>query len=192
MDPENVKLREELAMAQFASGQSEEAVVTIKSLLDEPNMESHADLRRTLARAYCELDRTDKARETYLALARSKYGNASDWLRLGQLAWQADDLAGALQAANRVIALAPQRHEGYLLAGMVWHKRGRLDHALSMFDRAAKQAKDRSEPLIMRGLSLQSAGRIAAARDAYREALQRNPHDQRAQQLLKALNAPTP
>ena len=192
MDPDNIKLETELALSQFAAGQNKDAIATLESLLNRPKMQKRRDLRRTLARAYLEIGRKQKARTTYLELARSEHGQPSDWLRLGQLAWQAKDLGGALQAANRVIELAPQRHEGYLLAGMVWQERGRLDDALSMFDRAAQRAEDRAEPLILRGLSLQRAGRDAAAREAYRRALQRNPNDRRARRLLQSLSQATP
>ncbi|MFW6059167.1 MAG: tetratricopeptide repeat protein [Phycisphaeraceae bacterium] len=188
MNPDDPKLQEELAMAQLDAGEHEQAIATLESLLDDRDMRARRDLRRTLARAYQTIGRTDKARQTYLELARSPHGKPSDWLRLGELAWQAEDLGATLQAANRVIELAPQRYEGYFMAGLVWHKRGRLDDALTMFDRAADRAADRSEPFIMRGLSLQRAGRTAAARDAYQQALQRNPDDPRAQRLLNQLD----
>ena len=192
MDPDDLRLEEELALSQFAAGQNQDAINTLEALLEKKQMKRRADLRRTLARAYMEIGRSQKARNTYLSLARSEHGEASDWLRLGHLALDAEDFGGALQAANRVMTLAPQRHEGYMLAGMIWHKRGRLDEALSMFDRAADRATNRSEPLILRGLSLQRAGRVAAARQAYQRALQRNPNDRRAERLLNALSTATP
>lgn len=192
MSPKDPKLQEELGMAHLAAGDNEQAIATLEALLDKPEMQQRRDLHRTLARAYKEIGRDDKARQVYLDLARSPHGEPSDWLRLGELAWQDGDLGATLQAANRVIELAPQRYEGYLMAGLVWHKRGRLDDALTMFDRAADRAAERAEPLIMRGLSLQRAGRVAAARDAYQQALERNPEDRRAQRLLQSLDAAMP
>ena len=70
---------------------------------------------------------------------------------------------------------------------MVWQRRGNLNNALQMFDRAAQAAPTSTEPLILRGLSLQKAGRHAAAIEAYQEALKRQPDDPRARQLLSAV-----
>lgn len=189
MVPEDQKLRGELGLTQFAAGDHEGAIETLEALLDAPDAPDRRDLRRTLARAYVQTQRHQRARQTYLELARSPQGEASDWVEVAQLAWRAGDLSATLQAAHQVIERAPQRYEGYQLAGMVWHERRRLEDALEMFDRAAELDQSRTEPLIMRGMALQRAGRSAEARTAYETALERDPQDRRAQRLLRALDA---
>ena len=54
-----------------------------------------------------------------------------------------------------------------------------------MFDRASQLSGGSAEPLILRGMALQRAGKSAAAADAYTKALERNPNDARAQRLLE-------
>ncbi|MEM9420086.1 MAG: tetratricopeptide repeat protein [Planctomycetota bacterium] len=184
LDPENIRYQEELALAQVAAGAHADAVHTLKYLLERPEYSDRNDLKRSLASAEASMGRLDAARQVYIGLTRQDPTNTADWIRLGELCWKTEDLGGALIAANRAITLAPQRHEGYLLAGLVWQKREKIENALEMFDRAAELAPQDSTPLILRGISLQKTDRIAAAAEAYTEALKRNPEDLRAQRLL--------
>lgn len=187
LEPDNLKIREDLALAQIACGKTDQGIVTLQDLLKQDAMRDRADLKRTLAGAYLDANRTTDARNLYLDLGRGDHADASDWVKLAQLSWRENDLGGTLQAANRVVTMAPNRHEGYLFAGMVWHKRGNLEEALRMFDRAAQRAPKDAEPLILRGLALQRAGRLAAAAEAYEAALKRSPDDARAQRLLQSV-----
>lgn len=184
LDPENIRLHEELALAQIAADAHADAAETLNMLLERPEYSERNDLKRSLASVEARVGRLDAARQIYIELTRSDPTNTSDWIRLGELCWKTEDLGGALIAANRAIALAPQRHEGYLLAGLVWQKRDKIEHALKMFDRAAELAPQDATPLILRGISLQKTDRKAAAAEAYNEALKRDPDDVRAQRLL--------
>lgn len=184
LDPDNDKLREELGVTQIAAGQMDEAVRTLTKLLAKPEMSERRGLRLALARAYGELGQTKQAREQYLKLARGERAEGRDWIRLAEMSWTESDINGTLYAANRAIELSPDRHEGYLFAGLAWQRRDRLDDALQMFDRAAELAPSEASPLILRGIALQRAGRRAAAAEAYEKALERQPNDTRAQRLL--------
>jgi tetratricopeptide (TPR) repeat protein len=184
LDPENPKLQEHLALSQIAAGRYDAAITSLERLLADASMRDRRDLRRALAEAYLRTERLPLARQTYLELARSPDGNARDWVRLGELAMRDGDLYGALEASNQAIRREPLHHEGYLLAGMVWQRRDRLDEALRMFDRAAELSPGDAAPLILRGIALERAGRRAAAAEAYAQALTRQPDDERAQRLL--------
>jgi tetratricopeptide (TPR) repeat protein len=187
LNPDNARLKQELALAQLASGQAEASIQTFETLFARAAKTPRADLRRALASAYVQTGRSKKARQTYLELVRSEEGKVNDWIRLAELAWQAGDAGGTLDAAHRAMSEAPNNPRGYMLAGMVFNRRGKLDEALQMFDRAAKVAPDDAKPLILRGLSLQRAGRGSAAVHAYEKALQRQPDHDRAKRLLQAV-----
>ncbi|GAB4192733.1 MAG: hypothetical protein Kow00105_06790 [Phycisphaeraceae bacterium] len=187
LEPDNLVIQEHLAVSLSASGQYGKSIEVLSKLLKDPEFKQRDDLKRALYQAYLKTNQPKEARDVLLEVARSLQGDVTDWIRLGELSYQMKDLGGALQAAGRVMKLAPERYEGYLLAGMVWQKRGNLNNALDMFDRAAQAAPTSSEPLILRGLSLQKSGRHAAAAKAYEEALRRQPNDTRAAQLLMAV-----
>ncbi len=188
LDPEDEKIKQHHAMTLSACGRHDEAVEVFEELLRDPEQKDRADLKRQLTAAYLNTGKAKEAQTLMLELARSPQGDVSDWIKLGELSYQMDDMGGALQSASKVMGLAPKRHEGYLLAGMVWQKRGNLNNALQMFDRAAQAAPTSTEPLILRGLSLQKAGRLTAAAEAYNQALERHPEDRRARQLLAAVS----
>ncbi|MEM7626848.1 MAG: tetratricopeptide repeat protein [Planctomycetota bacterium] len=190
LDAENMRLHEELAFSQVEAGNFADAATTLRMLLALPEYENRSDLKRSLAQAEAETGRLQSAREIYIELTRDDPSHTADWLRLGEVSWKLDDTGGALIAANRAISLSPQREEGYLLAGMVWQKRGRVQDALEMFDRAAELAPQDATPLILRGLSLQKTDRLAAAAEAYEEALRRDPEDRRAERLLTQVTSP--
>jgi len=185
LDPENIKTREDLAMAQLAADDDAGAVVTYRAILDQDPKRD--DVRRSLAAALTRLKQYREARDIYHALTRQSDAGADDWIRLGELAYKLDEEGTAMHAANKVIRIAPHRHEGYVLSGLLWQKRGRLDDALSMFDRAAEVAPRSASPLILRGIALQKAGRLEAAADAYTDALKRQPDDARALRLLRSV-----
>jgi tetratricopeptide (TPR) repeat protein len=187
LDPEETKIQQELALSLAASNRHAEAVEVFEKLLKDPDNKDRDDIKRELVAAYLHTENIKDARVLLQDLARGPRGDVSDWIKLGELCYQQDDMGSALQAASKVMNLSPDRHEGYLLAGMVWHRRNNLNNALDMFDRAAQAAPSSTEPLILRGLSLQKAGRQAAAIEAFKEALKRQPNDTRARQLLSAV-----
>ena len=184
LEPDDTTIVEELALAQLASGQVDLAVLNLERLCSQITMSQRPDLRMSLAKAYMATGRTGDARAIYLNLTRHDPKDVDAWVSLGEIAWSNNDTASALLAANRVMALAQDRHEGYLLAGMVWHRRGRLDRALSMFDHAAEFAPKDAVPMILRGITLEQAKRPEEAAEAYAEALRREPSDPHARSLL--------
>jgi len=195
LKPDDTKLREELAKAQIAAGQHAAAIRNLKSLMQNQGLQSREDLQRALANAYIATDKKREAREVYLAITKGKGVTVDDWMQLAELSWALDDDGGALVAASRAIRLDRDRADAYLMAGLVWQKRGRIDDALRMFDRSAQIAPTDATPLMMRGLTLQKAGRPEAAADAYRQALERQPNHQRARLLLSNVQSsavPTP
>jgi tetratricopeptide (TPR) repeat protein len=188
LDPDSTMLQEQLGFSLAAAGKDGHAIEVFTKILKDPDNKDRDDIKRALISTYLKTGQVKEAHAVLIELARSPKGDVSDWIKLGELSYQQDDLGGALQAASKVINLAPEHHEGYLLAGMVWQRRGNLDNALEMFDRAAAAAPASTEPLILRGLSLQKAGRSAAAADAYKQALQRQPDDTRAIRLLASVS----
>lgn len=191
LDPENLRLVEELALAQFAAGHHADAAKGLHRLIAQPEYKHRSDLHRSLAQVESAHGRLDAARDIYIKLTRQDPSHTNDWLHLGELCWKLDDLGGALIAANRAMNLAPNRHESYLLAGLIAQKRGDIEDAINLFDRAATHAPENDAiPFILRGISLEKTDRRAAAIEAYTEALRRNPEDLRVQKLLAHIETP--
>jgi tetratricopeptide (TPR) repeat protein len=181
--PDDLKLQEEMAMSLLACARTDDAIRILERLCQEDTLRHRADLRRSLAGAYLKTGRDEQARALLVDVTKLDGANVEDWVKLAELHWTAHDIGATLSAANQIVTLAPQRHEGYLLAGLVWQERGRLDEALRLFDRAAALSGD-AGPVILRGIALEKAGRRQAAAEAYADALRRNPQDERARRLL--------
>jgi tetratricopeptide (TPR) repeat protein len=190
LQPDDLQIREELAMAQLAAGQAKEALPTLKQLCAEPDFRDRGYLSMALVTAYRLTGRLDDARSTCTAMTRHNPENIEAWRLLAELAWAQQDLAATLTAAGRVYKLAPQDSQGYVLAGLVWQQRGQTKRALQLFDRAAKVDKTSAEAAILYGIALEDLGQPGQAANSYREALRRDPSDQRAQQLLWRIEVP--
>ena len=188
--PDDLQMQEELACALIAVGEARQGIRKLEELVRQPENQGRRDLRFTLAAAYVQASRLNDAKRLYGKLTTEDPKNAMGWIRLGETAWAMQDAPGALAAAKRGIAADPGRHEGYLLAGMVYHQWRHLTPALQMFDRAAELSPDDAMPLVLRGITLQQAGDDPAAAKAYAEALRRQPDNTRARQLLASVTRP--
>jgi tetratricopeptide (TPR) repeat protein len=188
LDPDNKDMNEILAMAEAAAGNHGEAIQLLRELLSTHAPGARPDLKRALADACRAAGRVEEARRLYVELARGSDG-AEHWLTLAEMAYREQDEAGTLYAARKALENDPSLHGAYVLSGLVWQKRGRLEEALRMYDLAADTARDDATPLILRGIALQKAGKTAAAAESYRRALDRSPEDQRARQLLESVTA---
>ena len=136
-------LLEDLARAQIAAGRFSDAESTLARLSALPDMSARRDLQHMHARCLLELGRPVDAREILLALT-SDPAHANDveaWLRMADVALILGDERQLRTVADRLIAIAPDRAEGYMCLAM-WQKRsGDLPAAL----RSAQRAVDRSE-----------------------------------------------
>ena len=188
LQPDDLQILEDLAQIRLTGGQYEEAARDLERLINEPTHADRLNLRRQLATCYLKLGQNAQARQTLIEVTRKDRKDADSWVRLSEMAWAEQDVSSTLVAANRAIALAPRQHKGYLLAGMVWHKRQHFDQAVRMFDQAAELAPDNSLPLVLRGMALEEDGKVDEAVRSYQQALNRQPNDQRALRLLAQLS----
>ncbi len=189
LQPDDLQLREELAMARIGAGQYLDAAQELHDLCDQLQGDDHRYLRIALITAYQAAGRLDAAREVCFDLTRRNPKDTEAWRRLADLSWEQNDLTSALTAAGRVCKLAPERPDGYLMAGMVWQKRGNSKRALELFQVAAQADRTSAKPSLLQGITLEQAGQLAAAAEAYREALRREPNDPRARKLLARVEA---
>ncbi len=185
--PDDAMVREQLVLAQFAAGLHGEAIEGLTLLLATPEGATRDDLRMTLSDCYIATQRPIEARSTLIEVTRHKPADVNAWVKLAQAAWIVGDTIRVRESASRIIALAPQRHEGHLLRGMLEQKAGNSAKALAEFDRAVELAPNNTLPLIMRGMALQQAGKARDAAATYQAALKIDPSDDRAKRLLASV-----
>jgi len=188
--PDDSSISEDLAVALVAAEREAEAEHLLRRLLEEQEYKGRRDLKRLRASCLTALDRPVEARAVLLGLTSGDEG-ASDvqsWIDLGNIAVMLGDMTRARIAASRVMALAPERPEGYVLAAVWRRDRGETDKALALLDKAVAAARGDAAPAAMRGVMLRELGRHDAARESFMDALAADPNDQRVQRLLAGVD----
>ncbi len=192
LSPDDPHVLEQLAMAEYAAGKHGEAILHLKQLMEHKDHRDRRGLTKALADCYQATDQPHKARTIYLELTESEPTDVDAWVRLGQVAWIVGDVSRVRTAARQAVALAPDRHEGYLLVGLYAQHAGRTGQAIDQFERAAELAPDSALPHILKGVALEQAGDFAAAGEAYAQAVRLDPDDSRARRLLAGIDTVTP
>ena len=189
LKPGDLQIAEELALAYLKAGQYDEAIRVLTRLRQEGDPQRRHYIDMALVNAYQRAGRVADARTICRDLTRSAPDDPTPWIRMAELAWAEGDLGTTLASAGKIRRLAPENHVGYLFAGMVWHQRGDTSRAAPLFEQASQLDIDNAESAILQGISLEASGLKQAAADAYREALRRQPNDERASRLLVRVEA---
>lgn len=165
--PEDNEIVEDLAQTQIRLGRFGEAAGNLARLLKDKDFAAQRrDLRHAYGRCLMELGRYIDARDVYLSLTDSGEGESDvdAWIGLGNVACIINDPFRVRTAAGRVMALAPEREEGYLFRSM-WHRRrGEHNEALRWLEVAANQTGGSSAIYSLAGLVLADMGRTEDAR----------------------------
>lgn len=212
--PEDNTILEGLARAQAAAGKYADAEFNLAMLLDPKRARQAAasenargerstvtpiapqarrDLHLLRARCLMEIDRAGEARRVLQDMAAEPEGgrDVQMWALLGKAALKLDDTATVRQAAGRLVAIAPDRHEGYMLRGMVLRKSGDLSGALAALNEAVARCGDDATPVVYRALVLMDQGRVEEAQAQLQRVLAVQPDNTAAQSALGILQRRT-
>ncbi|MDX2116011.1 MAG: tetratricopeptide repeat protein [Planctomycetota bacterium] len=151
---ESPAILEDLARAEIAASRFADADATLARLTRLKGYETRRDLQHMRARCLIELRRPVEARQILTGLTKGAEG-ASDveaWARLADIAVMIGDDRQLRAAAQRLIAVAPDRYEGYLALAVWQRKSGDLAAALRSAERAAELAPSERAPLQLKDL----------------------------------------
>lgn len=187
--PDETPLIEDLARAQIASQDWAEAEYSLARVLRraEEKGEHRRDLQHLHARVLLELDRPVEARKLYDALTSDERGNADfqAWLGMGKTALMLKDPYRLNRAASQLIAMAPQRHEGFMLRAIAQRDAGHLRAAARTLDAALPLAKNDPEPALLQAMVYEQLGDFQQMQRSLRVALKVDPSNGFAQQMLR-------
>lgn len=187
--PDSTDIMEDLAGAQMKVGRFAEAEYTISRLLQQEGSEDRRDLLHLKAQCLLEVDRPVDAREVLIKLTESDAGQADveAWIALGNVAYKLSDMARLRTASARVVALTPNRFEGYLLRGLWERAQGHPSRALKSLNRAIQLRGDDVTPLIVTGIVQREMGDIRGAREVFEMARREEPNNQTVLEFIELL-----
>jgi len=204
--PDEPAILEDLARAQMANEDFREAEQSLRRLLDMPENAARRDLMHLRADCLRELDRPVDARTILLqliSLGDSGTTDVSAWIKLGLISALLEEPGRLREAGSRVVALAPDRFEGYYLLALWNRTRGDMKAALSNLEKSCERLSnvsdcadavaDRSlalEPLLLRAVVLDELGRRDEARTQLVDVLAHAPDEERAARLLAEWSKP--
>ncbi|MBL0921919.1 MAG: tetratricopeptide repeat protein, partial [Phycisphaerales bacterium] len=202
-------LAEGLALAWIACERYAEAELALSRLLDRPRgstppgvrttaqreagerVQSRRDLEHLRARCLIALNRPAEARTLLLGLTSGAEGaaDASAWIALGQVAHTLKDMQRMRIAANRAIALAPDRPEGRMLLAAQRMESGDLPGALQAAREAAARFPEDAGVRLLCGVILSEMKRKDEAAQELSSALALDPKNRRAAAMLAAVES---
>ena len=206
LNPDDVGLLEQMMWSQYAAGQYGQCHETIKQLQStrsrlasraapapgtsrdvEDYSATRTDLIHLEARCLNMMGRTTESRELYIELSRQRPADAVVWVELGTLSWELGDFRRVAMCAVQLIALAPDRYEGYMFKGLNERQKGNIEEAVKLFQKAAQCSTDLAMPHLLLGQALEQSGDLTGALAAYQAASQVEPNSPEATELLRRL-----
>jgi tetratricopeptide (TPR) repeat protein len=185
--PEDEGILEDLTRTQIATGRFAEAEYSIAKLQQTPENASRRDLMHMRARCLAQVDRLVEARQILLDLTNDSEGghDVQAWIELGHVAYVLGDSHRVKQAAARVIVLAPNQPDGYMLRALWQRKDGNLSDAYeSLTEAVARSDESDANPYILHGIVAQQLGMSAEATASLSTALAIDPSNATVSTLL--------
>lgn len=184
--PDDPAIQSDLIAAQIACGKVADAELAIARLLKNKDYSDRRDLQLMRARCLVQVERAIEARDLLIKLTNSEGGSADveSWSELGKVSFKLKDFNRARTAAARLVAIAPERPEGYQLRAMVLRRLGALDQAHENAVRAAAIAPN-AENYMLLGLIERQSGRTAEAKASFAKAIEIEPANTLAANLLQ-------
>ncbi len=136
LSPSDVALREDLCRALILEQRFAEAETYLRAIARP----ERRDLEHLRASCLLELDRPVEARAILRELTRSDPNDVEGWIKMCDVAMILTDPGMLRSAADRVIAVAPNRHEGYLALAIWQRQAGQIDEARATVEKAIARA----------------------------------------------------
>jgi tetratricopeptide (TPR) repeat protein len=189
LTPDDQGITEDLIRAQIATRKFAEAEYNLSRILTGKENKDRRDLIHMRAACLIQLDRPVEARDILVKLTQDQAGAADieAWISLGQVSYTLNDMVRVRLASGRIIAIAPQRPEGYILKALALRRAGDLDGAKKNVQ-TALTLQSTADEYVLLGMIQQDQARTNDARLSYAAALRQDPKNETAGKLLNALD----
>ena len=178
----------DLARAEIASGRFRDCLRTLGKLEAEMGEDTPTWVYQLRARCYHEMGSPRDARSAYVALLRKDPNDVRAWIEYGATVQDIGDMKRLDTCADRLIALAPGRCEGYLYKGIIAIDMKDFNLAKVWLTKAADAAHEQNlVPLLALAEVELLRGDHEAAFSRCQQVLLQDPEDVHAQSLANLL-----
>ncbi|MEZ6235866.1 MAG: tetratricopeptide repeat protein [Phycisphaerales bacterium] len=186
--PEDQSTTEDLVQALMELGNYSEADFYLSAMLRRSENEDRRDLKHLRVQCLQTLGRPVEARDILVKLIEGEgQTDVQAWIALGNVALELRDLGRVRECAARVVGLAPDRADGYILRAM-WNRRmGDYSAALRSLDSALNATPDDTSLRVMQAAILVEAGRTDLAIHELRLAQAGDPTNPQVNRALESL-----
>ena len=174
LDPEQDAAALQLGIALARSGDTEEAVDTLKALRKRRPDSIMADL--TLARLYREIGLDALSEESYRNVIKQRPDLEQAYLELGALYEKQDDFPKAIATFREALKIAPENLSVRHHLALIFINRGELPQALAELQAALKYNPQDLDALRKIGLIYMEQEKWVDAVDTFREILTIDPN----------------
>lgn len=182
--PDDLTIREHLALAQYYNKDFAGAAMNLERLLKDEQLASRVDLVTAYGECLLQNGRPREARDHFDRAAELDPSSVMASLNLAKVSLQLNDSKRAELAIRRALALDAKNSEAQLILGYVRLREEKLDDALVAFRKASILDPEDAVSLCMAGFVLEKQGRGAEALNCYTRALKLKPNDELATTLM--------
>lgn len=183
--PNDQPITEDLIHALMARGKFAGAETHLARLLSKAENKERRDLKHQRAICLLEIGKPADSRQMYLSLTGDEAGNSDyeAWLGLARVSLKLKDGMRLREAAGRLVAMDADRAEGFVMRAMAQRMGGELSKASSNLEKALS-IDENPETLMLLGLVESERGNDATANRAFARALEIDPDNAQAANLL--------
>jgi len=183
--PEDQKMRRSYAEELFFAGRYADAASIFEDMRKQDDVADKDGLILLLGQSYIKLHRPYDARNCLQELVRDNPSDTIAYLELGEACVETGDLSIALAASHKVEQLEPDNEKAFILNAVVQQKQRNWADAAYTLQKAERLAPTDSTILCMLGYSAQELGKKDEAVSFYQKAVDVNPKDSWANELLE-------
>lgn len=188
--PDDEGIAEDLIHSQMMAGNFSDAERNIALLLKKIENAERIDLKVLHAKALMNSGRPVEARTLYQELLSTAQGmgDVSLWIGYANAAFIVNDMRNVRKAASRVVALAPDLHDGYLLYAMYHNKAEDYSSSLASIDVALEKSPFNANAHAYRSLILSNLDRRIEAIASISRAVELDSGNPRFNSMLSNLS----
>ena len=189
--PEDQNLRRNYAEELYYAGKYADAASILEDMKKEAKGPEKESLLLLLAESYLDIRRPFDARSCLQEVVRENPNDAAAYLMLAETCVKTGDTSIALASAHKVLRLEPDNVKAMIVNAVIQQRQRNWADSRVTLEKALKLSPTDSTVLCMIGRSAEELGKKQEALAFYQKAVDANPKDMWAGELLERMKGAT-